>query len=57
VLNFSSVDQWIRIPFPENGPWTDLLANFDGSWTPMVTDYYLDVLVGSNWGHVFFRAS
>jgi len=55
VLNFSPQPQQVRIPFPENGPWTDLLANFDGSWTPVVTDYHLDIVVGSNWGHVFFK--
>jgi len=32
-------------------------ANFDGSWTARVTDYHLDVMVGSNWGHIFFRES
>jgi 1,4-alpha-glucan branching enzyme len=55
VLNFSPQPQWVRVPFPENGPWTDLLANFNGSWTPTITDYHLDVLVGSNWGNIFFR--
>src|SRR5262249_46283994 len=55
VLNFSSQPQWVRVPFPANGPWTDLLANFAGSWTPTVSDFHLDVLVGSNWGNVFFR--
>src|SRR5712691_2825561 len=55
VLNFSGQPQQVRIPFPENGPWTDLLANFDGTWTPTVTAYHLDLLVGSNWGHVFFK--
>jgi 1,4-alpha-glucan branching enzyme len=55
VLNFSGQPQQVRVPFPENGPWTDLLANFDGSWTVNITNYYLDLLVGSNWGHVFFK--
>ena len=55
VLNFSPQPQWVRVPFPANGPWTDLLANFDGSWTPDVVDYHLDLQVGSNWGLVFFR--
>ena len=55
VLNFGVQDQWVSVPFPENGPWTDLLANFDGSWAPTVSDYHLDVLVGSHWGNVFFR--
>ncbi len=55
VLNFSAQTQPVTVPFPENGPWTDLLANFDGSWTPIVTNYRLDLQVGSNWGHIFFR--
>ncbi len=55
VLNFSPQPQWVSVPFPENGPWTDLLANLDGSWTPTVNNYHLDVQVGSNWGHIFFR--
>ncbi|HEX8969209.1 MAG TPA: alpha-amylase family glycosyl hydrolase, partial [Chloroflexota bacterium] len=55
VVNFSAEPRWVTVPFPENGPWTDLLANFDGSWTPIVSDYHLDLQVSSNWGHVFFR--
>lgn len=55
VLNFSSEPRWVRIPFPANGQWTDLLANFDGSWTVTVTDFHLDLQVSSNWGHIFFR--
>jgi 1,4-alpha-glucan branching enzyme len=55
LLNFSEQPQLVRVPFPANGPWTDLLANFDGSWTPTVSDFHLDVVVGSNWGNIFFR--
>jgi 1,4-alpha-glucan branching enzyme len=55
VLNFSREAQWVSIPFPENGPWTDLIANIDGSFTAEVTDLHRDVMVGSNWGHIFFR--
>jgi pullulanase len=55
VLNFSPQPQSVRVPFPENGPWTDLLANLDGTWTPTVTDYHLDLQVPSYWGHLFFR--
>jgi pullulanase len=55
VLNFSPTPQWVRVPLPENGEWTDLLANFDGSWTPVATDYHLDLMVGPHWGHILFR--
>ena len=55
VLNFSPTAQWVRVPLPENGPWTDLLSNLDGSWSPTVTDHHLNVMVGSNWGHILFR--
>lgn len=55
VLNFSDFEHPVRVPFPENGEWTDLLSGLVGSWRPQVTDYKLDLVVGSNWGHVFFR--
>jgi pullulanase len=55
VLNFSDQPQSVSVPFPENGPWTDLLANFDGTWTPSVSNFQLDLEVSSHWGHVFFR--
>ena len=55
VLNFGPTAQWVRVPLPANGPWQDLLFNYDGSWSPEATDYHLDVLVGGNWGHIFFR--
>jgi 1,4-alpha-glucan branching enzyme len=55
VLNFSNQPQAVTVPFPENGEWTDLLANFDGSWSPTVTNYQLDLQVEPNWGHIFFR--
>jgi glycosidase len=55
VLNFSAQSQMVRVPLPANGQWTDLLANFDGSWKPTVTDFHLDLEVSSYWGHLFFR--
>lgn len=55
VLNFSDSEQPVRVHFPENGEWIDLLSGLDGSWRPIVNDYKLDLQVGSNWGHVFFR--
>jgi hypothetical protein len=55
VLNFSDQPQQVRVPFPANGPWQDVLFNFDGSWTPIVNDFHLDLTVNSHWGHIFFR--
>jgi pullulanase/glycogen debranching enzyme len=55
VLNFSDSDQPVSVHFPENGEWTDLLSGLEGSWRPIVNDYKFDMVVGSNWGHVFFR--
>jgi 1,4-alpha-glucan branching enzyme len=55
VLNFSSQSQTVRLPLPENGPWQDLLANFDGSLSLVASDNHLDLDVGSHWGHIFFR--
>jgi pullulanase len=51
VLNFSEQTQRVTVPFPEDGPWTDLLSG----WTPTVSNNRLDFEIGSNWGHVFFR--
>jgi hypothetical protein len=45
----------VRLPLPENGPWQDLLANFDGSLSLVASDNHLDLDVGSHWGHIFFR--
>lgn len=55
VLNFSPVDQRISAPFPENGKWKDLLSGYAGTWAPDVQGWRLDLTVGGNWGHVFFR--
>lgn len=52
VLNFSAFDQWVDIPFPDNGPWQDLL-NGGGS---QVNDYWLrNERLGSHWGRVYFK--
>jgi len=52
VLNFSSFDQHLTIPFSENGRWTNLL---DGH--PLdVTNYVCeDYLLTSHWGAIFKR--
>jgi 1,4-alpha-glucan branching enzyme len=55
VLNFSDFPQWVTVKFPENGVWTDLLSDFNGSWKVDVRDKTLNFEVGSNWGHIFFK--
>src|SRR6266516_2819906 len=55
VLNFSSFNQQVTVRFPEDGVWTDLLSDYSGSWKPLVQNKRLDFVVGSNWGHVFFK--
>ena len=50
ALNFSSFDQVINIPFPENGNWQDLLSDT----TIQVQNYFFEhYLLGSNWGVIF----
>lgn len=56
VLNFSDSEQYIAVPFTENGEWTDLLSDYDGSWRPNISNYKLDLSLSSNWGHIFYRA-
>lgn len=56
VLNFSDNDQFVHVPFPQNGEWTDLLSEFSGSWKINVGFNSYDFIVGSNWGHVFFKS-
>lgn len=51
ALNFSDSAQWVRVPFPTNGRWTDLLSDF----SPVVQDHSLNVSIPSNWGYVFRR--
>lgn len=53
VLNFSSTDQTVDVPFPANGQWEDLL---NAGWRIAVHDFWMrNFTVGSNWGHVFFQ--
>ena len=52
VLNFSEQPQAVRVWFAANGTWIDLLND---NFLPSVNDYYLDLQVTSNWGHIFFR--
>jgi len=55
VLNFSSKEQYITIPFPDNGSWTDLLSNYKGDWSVNINDFKLDLKIGSYWGHIFYK--
>lgn len=57
VLNFSDSDQHVAVRFPEDGVWIDMLSDYRGSWQPVVEGNVLELNVGSNWGHVFFRES
>jgi 1,4-alpha-glucan branching enzyme len=53
VLNFSNTDQFVDVPFPDNGTWEDLLN--DG-WKVDIHDYWLrNVKINSNWGRIFFK--
>jgi glycosidase len=51
VLNFSQDNKIVSVPFPADGVWEDLLS----SWKPSVINNRLDIEVGSNWGHIFFK--
>jgi hypothetical protein len=53
VLNFTDNTQWINVPFPRNGNWTDLLnsntvANVGNYWLP-------NYPIPSNWGCLFWQ--
>ena len=50
VLNFSDSVQYVNVPFPQNGIWTDLLNKFSVT----VTNYVIGNFgVQSNWGNIF----
>ncbi len=51
VLNFSPYTQTVDMSFPDNDGWTDLLSG----WKPTVSNNWLRVDVGSNWGHIFYK--
>lgn len=55
VLNFSDSEQAVSVPFPEDGVWTDLLSDYQGSWKPTVHNRALYIRAGSHWGHVFYK--
>jgi pullulanase len=58
VLNFSDADQTAHVPFPIDGHWSDLLADFNGQggpWSVDVSGNSADVIVGSRWGRILSR--
>jgi 1,4-alpha-glucan branching enzyme len=53
VLNFTDKTQWINVPFPGNGNWTDLL---NGNTVVNVGNYWLsNYPIPSNWGRLFWQ--
>lgn len=53
TVNFSDAEQWLDVPFPANGSWTDLL---NPGVNPAVNDFWLrNWQVHSNWGNIFYR--
>lgn len=53
VLNFSSTDQTVSVPFSDNGIWEDLLS--DGRKVDIHNFRLPSLTIGSNWGHIFFK--
>ncbi|HTK07868.1 MAG TPA: alpha amylase C-terminal domain-containing protein, partial [Ktedonobacteraceae bacterium] len=53
VLNFSDTAQYVTIPLPTNGQWTDLL---NGNTLVTTQDYrLLNYPIPSNWGCLFWQ--
>ena len=50
VLNFSDNNQWLDIPFGENGMWMDL---WNGNMVNVQNYQLKDYMVNSNWGCIF----
>lgn len=50
ALNFAPYDQTLRIPFSENGQWTNLL---DGNILQVRNYAFDNYLLGSHWGAIF----
>lgn len=55
ALNFSDEAQFVHLPFPVNGRWTDMLGEPASRLSVDVRDHTLATMVPSNWGHVFRR--
>src|SRR4029078_4630258 len=52
VLNFSAFDQFVDIPFSDNGDWDDLL---NGGQVNVQNYRLTNHGVSSNWGKLFFK--
>jgi hypothetical protein len=52
VLNFSSNNQMVDVPFPINGQWQELL---NGQMATVENYWIRGQVVESNWGKIFFR--
>jgi pullulanase len=52
VLNFGPGDQYVDVPLPVDGAWSDLLG---GRGVDAIQGWARQVQVGSNWGKVLFR--
>jgi glycosidase len=50
ALNFSGQRQAVTLQFPANGAWFDMLSG----QSVTVTNYRLDIILESYWGHIFF---
>jgi len=53
ALNFSAVDHWVDLSFPENGQWLELLS--EPQQTINVTNHHCAVSVNSHWGRIYFK--
>ena len=54
ALNFSSAGHWLELQFPEDGTWTNLLA--DPEWTIEVSDRQYRLEIPSHWGLILHQA-
>ena len=54
ALNFSSRGHWLELQFPEDGTWTNLLA--DPEWTIEVRDRQYRLEIPSHWGLILHQA-
>jgi 1,4-alpha-glucan branching enzyme len=54
VLNFSDSVQYVNVPLPQNGVWTDLL---NSNATFNIQNYGLNFAVSSNWGAILQRST
>ena len=50
ALNFSDENREVTLSFPENGRWSDVLADRDIE----VFDHHRSVTLERAWGHIYF---